>query len=213
MRDTLFDLWYTHILTPWEGGIADRPLIDDPGGFTNKGVTIKVWREQAPKLFGIVGTEATLRKITKEQALTIAYLTYWKFYGIDKINNPAIKILVAESVWGGGGYKSLGYGTGTTSQRIAKINADSTQNPKLFDQLVQKRLTYLRSLSNYKVNEGGWEGRVWKGDYRLSLTQLVAKYKLNTVAKVAGISLLGATALFFWVGQFGNAMLSSLWQG
>ena len=210
--DSLFNLWYTHILTPWEGGIADRPLIDDPGGFTNKGVTIGVWREQAPKLFGIVGTEATLRNITKEQAQAIAYQTYWKFYGIDKIENSAIKLIVAESVWGGGGYSSLGYKSGTNSQRAAKINADSTKNPKLFDQLVQNRLTYLRSLKNYQANKNGWEKRVWKGDYRLSLTQLVAKYKLNTVAKVAGISLLGATALFFWVGQFGNAMLNSLWQ-
>lgn len=209
--DKYFQLWNKYILGPWEGGIADRPLKDDPGGLTNRGVTIKIWREWAPMLFGIQGNETTLRKLTEEQAQTVAYHVFWKYYGIDKINNPAIKLLIADSVWGGGGYPSLGYNKGTTAQRTAQINAESEKDPALFSKMVQRRLAYLRSLKNYEVNKNGWENRVWKGDKtRLSLTQVVKKYSLNTVAAVAGISLVGATALFFWVGQSINDLLSNL---
>lgn len=211
--DAVFELWNEYILTPWEGGIANRPLKDDPGGFTNKGVTIGIWREWAPKLFGIEGTETSLRKITVQQAKTIAYHVFWKFYGIDKVNNPALKLLIADSVWGGGGYPSLGYSSGNISQRIAQINTDSQNDPNLFDTMVQRRLNYLRSLKNYQANKNGWENRIWKGDSkRLSLTQVVAKYNLNTLAAVAGIGLFGATALFFWLGQCSNVLLDNpLW--
>lgn len=192
--DAVFELWNEYILKEWEGGIADRPLKDDPGGLTNKGVTIAVWREWAPKLFNIVGNEATLRQLTEAQAKRVAYEIYWKFYGIDKVTNPAIKLLLADSVWGGGGYRSLGYESGTYAQRAAQINKDNQANANLFNVLVNRRLAYLRSLKNYEVNKNGWENRVWKGDpQRLSLTQVVAKYKLNNA--VVGISLVSAVAL------------------
>lgn len=192
--DAVFELWNEYILKEWEGGIADRPLRDDPGGLTNKGVTIAVWRQWAHKLFGITGNETTLRQITEAQAKRVAYEIYWKFYGIDKVTNPAIKLLLADSVWGGGGYNSLGYKTGTYAQRAAQINKDNQASPNLFTMLVQRRLAYLRSLSNYAVNKNGWENRVWKGDNsRLSLTQVVTKYNLNTLT--AGISLASAVAL------------------
>lgn len=192
--DAVFELWNEYILKEWEGGIADRPLRDDPGGLTNKGVTIAVWREWAHKLFGIVGNETTLRQLTEAQAKRVAYEIYWKFYGIDKVTNPAIKLLLADSVWGGGGYSSLGYKTGTYAQRAAQINKDNQANSNLFNVLVNRRLAYLRSLKNYEVNKNGWENRVWKGDpQRLSLTQVVAKYKLNNA--VVGISLVSAVAL------------------
>ena len=192
--DAVFELWNEYILKEWEGGIADRPLRDDPGGLTNKGVTIAVWKEWAPKLFGITGNETTLRQLTEAQAKRVAYEIYWKHYGIDKVTNPAIKLLLADSVWGGGGYSSLGYKSGTYAQRAAQINKDNQANPNLFNVLVNRRLAYLRSLKNYEVNKNGWENRVWKGDpQRLSLTQVVAKYKLNNAA--VGISLVSAVAL------------------
>ncbi|KAB2915129.1 MAG: hypothetical protein F9K23_11585 [Bacteroidetes bacterium] len=192
--DAVFELWNEYILKEWEGGIADRPLRDDPGGLTNRGVTIAVWREWAPKLFGIPGNETTLRQLTEAQAKRVAYEIYWKFYGIDKVNNPAIKMLLADSVWGGGGYSSLGYKTGTYAQRAGLINKDNQANPRLFDLLVQRRLAYLRSLSNYQANKNGWENRVWRGNGKmLSLTQVVAKYNLNNA--VVGVSLVSAIAL------------------
>ncbi|HYH02972.1 MAG TPA: glycosyl hydrolase 108 family protein [Bacillota bacterium] len=196
--DEYFNLWFGKLLEPWEGGIADRPLKDDPGGLTNRGVTIGIWKQYATKLFGIPGTEATLRQITAEQAKRIAYEIYWKAYSIDTITNPAIKILAAESVWGGGGYPSIGYRSGTFTQRANQINADNKTNPKLFDLMVQRRLSYLRSLKNYPVNARGWENRVMNGDKtRLSLVQLVQKYALNNVAAVAGISIVSLATLFF----------------
>ncbi|MGV3597113.1 MAG: glycosyl hydrolase 108 family protein [Bacteroidota bacterium] len=193
--DAVFELWNEYILKEWEGGIADRPLKDDPGGLTNKGVTIAVWREWAPKLFNIVGNEATLRQLTEAQAKRVAYEIYWKFYGIDKVTNPAIKLLLADSVWGGGGYSSLGYKSGSYAQRAAQINKDNQTNSNLFSVLVNRRLAYLRSLPNYQANKNGWENRVWKGDrQRLSLTQVVAKYKLNNAT--VGIGIITALTMF-----------------
>jgi lysozyme family protein len=197
MYDQYFALWYSKILAPWEGGIADRPPKADPGGLTNRGVTIAVWREQAPKLFGIPGNENTLRQITKEQAIKIAYEVYWKFYAIDKISNPAIKILVADSVWGGGGYKSVGYPSGTYSQRAAQINADAARNSGLFNTMLNRRVAYLKSLDNYEANKNGWLNRLVYGDStRASILQL-AKQGLNTTGAKVGLGVAGLVGLFF----------------
>lgn len=172
----IFKIWLDEVVAPWEGGIADRPLIEDPGGFTNRGVTLKVWQEFAPKLFNITGNTDTLKKITVEQAERIAFEIYWKFYRIDSINNDAIKILVAESCWGGGGYRSLGYSLGSTKERISLINAQSQSNPKLFYELVEDRINYLKGLANFSKNPG-WVPRVKTGDKeRLSMVQVCEKY-------------------------------------
>jgi lysozyme family protein len=54
-----------------EGGYVDHPK--DPGGATNKGVTIATFRRYVkPK-----GTKADLRAITAEQVATVYYKHYW----------------------------------------------------------------------------------------------------------------------------------------
>lgn len=186
----VFEIWYNQLLVPWEGGIANRPLSADPGGLTNRGVTIATWKKYAPLLFGIPGTESTLLKITAEQAKRIAKEVYWNFYAIDTITNPAIQLLVAESVWGGGGYPSLGYPNGTNLQRAAQINADNAKNKNLFYTMLSKREAYLRSLPNAGANPG-WFTRTLGGDKygKLGLKDLVERYGLNTVTTVA----IGAT--------------------
>lgn len=197
MSDT-FEIWYTKLLDPWEGELANRPPSADPGGLTNKGVTIATWKKYAPILFGIPGNEQTLLTITDAQAKRIAKEVYWNAFQIDKIKNPAIQILVAESSWGGGSYASLGYKSGTYLERAEQINADSQTDKNLFYTMLSKREAYLRSLPQAKYNPGWFTRTLGNDPYgRLGIKDLVEQYGLNTVVAVAT----GGTVLVF-IGIF-----------
>lgn len=70
----------------WEGGWADNPA--DPGGATNKGITIgtfKAWRaargQQTP-------TKEDLRNISDEEVNRIFYEWYWLASGADRLSWP-----------------------------------------------------------------------------------------------------------------------------
>jgi lysozyme family protein len=58
-----------------EGGWVENP--SDPGGPTNKGITIDTFREFAPRLLGIEATLQNLRALTDEQAGKIYKIEYW----------------------------------------------------------------------------------------------------------------------------------------
>lgn len=58
-----------------EGGWVDNPA--DPGGATNKGITIATLRAYGPKLLNIDPTISALKKLTDEQAGKIYKLEYW----------------------------------------------------------------------------------------------------------------------------------------
>jgi lysozyme family protein len=58
-----------------EGGWVDNPA--DPGGATNKGITIATFRAYGPKLLHVNPTIEELRKLTDEQAGKIYKLEYW----------------------------------------------------------------------------------------------------------------------------------------
>lgn len=58
-----------------EGGLVDHP--NDPGGLTNKGITLKTFEAYAQKALGIQGTADNLKKLTNEQAGKIYKMYYW----------------------------------------------------------------------------------------------------------------------------------------
>jgi lysozyme family protein len=86
-----FNLFYPKLLEI-EGGIVHHPA--DKGGLTNKGITIKTFKEFAERLLGIEPTEANLRKLTTEQALTIYKNVYWNGVNANKIYSQ----LIAETI-------------------------------------------------------------------------------------------------------------------
>jgi lysozyme family protein len=69
-----FDL-FLPLLLEFEGGYVDDP--EDPGGETNKGVTMAVFRECSLELLGIDPTSDALKALTDAQAGIIYKARYW----------------------------------------------------------------------------------------------------------------------------------------
>lgn len=97
------DKWQRSIafVRRWEGGWADDP--NDPGGATNKGITIgtfAAWREQhgQPE-----PTKDDLRALTDEEANRIFFEWYWLPSGADKLPWPTCLAVLDLAVNGGTG--------------------------------------------------------------------------------------------------------------
>ena len=63
------------ILLKFEGGFSDDPV--DPGGATNKGITLTTFTGCAKKLLNIDPTLENLKNLTDDQAGTIYRAHYW----------------------------------------------------------------------------------------------------------------------------------------
>jgi lysozyme family protein len=68
-----------------EGGFTDDTA--DPGGATNKGVTLKTFQTCAETLLGVAPTLQNLKELTDEQAGVIYKALYW-----DRINGDGISL-------------------------------------------------------------------------------------------------------------------------
>jgi hypothetical protein len=70
------------ILLGFEGGYVEDPT--DPGGETNKGVTMSTFQQYAQELLGVDPTSDNLKALTDDQAGTIYRTLYWnKIHGDD----------------------------------------------------------------------------------------------------------------------------------
>ena len=78
-----FDL-FLPLLLRFEGGYVDDP--DDPGGETNKGVTMAVFRDCSHGLLGIRPTSETLKSLTDAQAGILYKARYWDLLHGDAIH-------------------------------------------------------------------------------------------------------------------------------
>lgn len=156
-----FNTWFDKVVAKWEGGIANRDLSADPGGYTNHGVTEATWKNGGAKVLGKPATRDALSKITFEDAKKIAYSLYWLAHKIDTVKNPLLRIHLAEGYWGGGGLSPLGY-IGTVAGKrqykyktIADLNKD---NPSI-DEIGQRRYNWYTTLANFTQNPG-WINRL-----------------------------------------------------
>jgi lysozyme family protein len=73
------------ILLKFEGGYSNNP--SDPGGETNKGITLSVFRQYSPKLLGLQPTSANLKALTNAQAAILYKVLYW-----DKIEGDSLQV-------------------------------------------------------------------------------------------------------------------------
>ncbi len=70
----MFELFLPMVLK-FEGGFSDDPV--DPGGATNKGITLKTFSGCAKKLLNVDPTLENLKSLTDDQAGTIYRALYW----------------------------------------------------------------------------------------------------------------------------------------
>lgn len=63
------------VLLRFEGGFVDNPA--DPGGATNKGITMQTFRDAAMPLLGVAPTLDNLKRLSDGQAGAIYKAMYW----------------------------------------------------------------------------------------------------------------------------------------
>ena len=144
----------------WEGGFVNDPR--DPGGATNKGITLATFRH----VFGKDKTVNDLKKITDSQWTTVFKKYFWDKYKADQIKDDYVAFLLVDWLWGSGKYaitkvqKLLGLKVdGIVGEKtIAKIN--SYNGKELFIQLWKLRESFIKGLNNYNTFGKGWLRRL-----------------------------------------------------
>lgn len=137
-----FDECVVHVLKH-EGGYVNHPA--DPGGATNMGITLAVYRENIDR----DGTADDLRRLTIDQAKRIYRTKYW-----DALNCDQWPAGVDYAVFDFG----VNSGVGRAKQFMADIKAGDPAS--VINKLCDARLTYLRGLRHFPTFGKGWTRRV-----------------------------------------------------
>lgn len=143
-----------------EGGFVNHP--SDPGGATNKGITIATFRKWVKRN----GTVADLKAITDQQVAKIYRKHYW-----DKVKGDDLPA--------GIDYVTFDFAVNSGPRRAAKflqevlrVKADGVIGPvtieaarrapaiNVIHALCDRRLDFLRRLKTWPVFKDGWQARV-----------------------------------------------------
>lgn len=144
----------------WEGGYVNHP--SDPGGHTNKGVTLDTFRQ----FFGKARTVADLKAMTDEQWLHIFKKGYWDRWKADEIESQSVANLLVDWVWASGVHGI------NKPQQLLGVTADGIVGPKTlsalnslrrdeaFQRIWNRRKAFIEGLKNYNVFGNGWMNRL-----------------------------------------------------
>lgn len=147
----------------YEGGFVNDK--DDPGGATNKGVTLATFRS----VFGKNKTVNDLKKISASQWNTVFKKYYWDKCMADQIDNQSIANMLVDFAWHSGvanAVRKIQWVVGADqdgimgAKTLAAIN-DYRKGPlRLFDSLKQERMHYLVGCKSWWKYGKGWTSRV-----------------------------------------------------
>ena len=85
----------------WEGGFVNHP--NDPGGATNMGVTIAVWKAQGYDKDGDRDIDvADLKLMSKDDVAMIMKKNYWNRWLADNIKSQSVANTLVDWVWASG---------------------------------------------------------------------------------------------------------------
>lgn len=153
----------------FEGGFSNHPA--DPGGPTNKGVTLATWKSQGYDKDGDGDIDVDdLRIITDEDALRILKRNYWDRWRADEIKDQSIANLLVDWTWCSGAYGIK------IPQRVLGVTVDGIVGPKtlaalngsyalgLFSKLHNERREYLQRVvinnPTQRIHLNGWLRRL-----------------------------------------------------
>lgn len=158
----------------WEGGFVNHP--NDPGGATNKGVTIAVWKSQGYDKDGDGDIDvADLKLIDNNDATKILKSNYWNRWFADQIDSQAVANILVDWVWTSGAWgikipqRLLGLRedgiVGYQTMRALKESIDTPEKrAKFIKELYLARYEYINNIikSNPKlaVFKKGWVNRM-----------------------------------------------------
>ena len=158
------------ILLRFEGGYVNNPT--DPGGETNKGVTMKTFQQCSNELLGLDPTSDNLKALTDDQAGVIYKSLYW-----DKVQGDAYSLqdlanIVCDFYVNAGGHASkllqhVLNGLGANIAEDGSIGPGTMQALAGFDQVQvyrqykQGRIAYYQALGErFPQFLKGWLNRV-----------------------------------------------------
>jgi len=111
-------------LLKFEGGFVNDPA--DPGGATNKGITLKTFKAFAQPLLGISPTLTNLKALTNKQAGVIYKVEYWDKVQGDDITSQDLANILCDF------YVNAGANATKLFQRVLnKMGADLTVDGKI----------------------------------------------------------------------------------
>ena len=143
-----------------EGGYVDHP--NDPGGPTNKGITISTFQSYIKPN----GTKEDLKKLTTEQATVVYKRQYWDAVMADSLP-VGVDYAVADFAVNSGPYRAAKY-----LQTIVGVTQDGRIGPKtleavrkmssedIINRLCDDRMTFLKRLNTWPTFGKGWASRV-----------------------------------------------------
>lgn len=158
------------ILLRFEGGYVDDPT--DPGGETNKGVTMASFCQCSHDLLGIDPTSENLRALTDAQAGIIYRTLYWNKMNGDSFPLQDLANIVCDFYVNAGTHATLLLqrvlnGMGANLVEDGRLGAASIQALNSFDQVAvyrqykQGRITYYQCLAQkFPQFLKGWLNRV-----------------------------------------------------
>ena len=145
----------------WEGGFVNDPR--DPGGATNKGVTLATFRS----VFGKDKTVKDLKKITDSQWMTIFKTKFWDRYKADSIKDEWITYLLVDWLWASGAgnainrvQKFLGLKVDGIVGNITINKINSYNGKELFTKLWHLREDFIKTRAQYLIYGKGWIRRL-----------------------------------------------------
>ena len=145
----------------WEGGFVND--LRDPGGATNKGVTLATFRS----IFGKDKTVKDLKKITDSQWMTIFKTKFWDRYKADNIKDEWITYLLVDWLWTSGPgnaiervQKFLGLKVDGIVGNVTINKINSFDVKELFIKLWHLRENFIKTRAQYPIYGKGWLRRL-----------------------------------------------------
>ena len=145
----------------WEGGFVND--LRDPGGATNKGVTLATFRS----VFSKDKTVKDLRKITDSQWMTIFKTRFWDRYKADNIKDEWITYLLVDWLWTSGPgnaiervQKFLGLKVDGIVGNVTINKINSFNGKELFIKLWHLRENFIKTRAQYPIYGKGWLRRL-----------------------------------------------------
>lgn len=156
-----------------EGGFVNHP--NDPGGATNKGVTLNVFRTYCKKNGRPEPSVEDLKNISDADWDAISKGGYWDRLGADVITNQSIAEIIVDWMYnsGPGMIKNVQRILGITADGISgknTLNAINNHDPEILHRAIKEaRIEYYNSIiarrPSMKVFEKGWMSRINSFEY------------------------------------------------
>jgi lysozyme family protein len=184
LKDTQFSEWnysisdpklqeYFPTLLSHEGGFVNHP--NDPGGATNKGITLNTFKKYSKDLLNVQPTLGNLKRLSDSQAAAIYEAAYWNPSGAGNISDKQLGWLHFDTYLHGGAANvlrnTIGF-YGESGKSISTLNSILKVNSAedVFNTYKQERLNRFDRIieNNPKLNtfKKGWTNRVNRFQYQ-----------------------------------------------